>query len=507
MKPYLFLRLLGITVAGAIIAVCLWIYSPDYGSDKEFGQKLFPDVFDKINDTAVLSIEHDGKTLTFMRDPVGTWRTVEYSNYPADKERIRNSLLGLASLEKVEKKTAVADFYPEIRVEDSAPGAMSYLVTLLNADGEQILHLLVGKTVTGFNWDGQGHFVRVPGDPQAWLVRGALDVTGDFYSWTDTRLLPQVTKDSLNFVSILSLEDRRMIAFSRMNDHREWEAVDASDPYISKDDSYLKEMTDTLSSLEFLDVVPKPETLETTQPHLFVSMLTENKIQVSVFIYLINDEPHAYISAKETALSDDEAREEVKQINERHESWLYQIPSNVVFHLSPFLPLPPPKEEIKNVKTDVPAKEVATEKDKKAPTGKRKPKSSSVKQKEKASSAETQGKEKPATQGKTAKKNKAGKKKPVAVASEKKAADVKTENKPATQEKPADVKAEDKPAAQEKPTDVKTEDKPATQEKPAEVKAENKPATQEKPAEVKAEDKPATQGKPADVKAEDKPAA
>ena len=50
MKPYLFLRLLGITVAGAIIAVCLWIYSPDYGSDKEFGQKLFPDVFDRIND-------------------------------------------------------------------------------------------------------------------------------------------------------------------------------------------------------------------------------------------------------------------------------------------------------------------------------------------------------------------------------------------------------------------------------------------------------------------------
>lgn len=38
--------------------------------------------------------------MTFQRDGEGSWTLVEADGYPADRERIRNILIGLAGLEK-----------------------------------------------------------------------------------------------------------------------------------------------------------------------------------------------------------------------------------------------------------------------------------------------------------------------------------------------------------------------------------------------------------------------
>lgn len=435
MKPSAFLRLLAFTAVGVALAVCLWVYSPDYGSEKEFGQKLFPDLFDRINDAAVLRIGHGDRTLTFKRDPIGNWRIAEYANYPADKERIRNTLLGLATLEKIEKKTAVADYYPDIGVEDPGPAAGSHLVTLSDAAGAQIMSLLVGKTTSGFQWDGQGHFVRLPGDPQAWLTRASLDVTGDFAAWTDTRLLPRITQDRLSFVSVMAQNGNRSVSFVRTDPGDPLQPVAVSDPYILADATRSKEMAASFATQEFVNVRSKPEDLEKTKPYLVVMLITQDGLQVFEFVYIFDGRPYVYINAKAIKDAGERARDEAEKIDLRHSPWLYQVSPDSVLRLAPFMPLP----EKKN------GGEKAAEKPKTADAT--------------ATASEPEKAPAPAEQPKTAEKKP---EKKTAKAAEKK-------SKPATVKKPAakTVKAKKTGQAQKQPKKTEAKQPQKAEAKPA----------------------------------------
>ena len=65
MNPKSFYHLLFATAAAVIAAVALWIYSPSYSTDKAFGEKLAPDMLEKINDVAVCPLNTAEKQQTF----------------------------------------------------------------------------------------------------------------------------------------------------------------------------------------------------------------------------------------------------------------------------------------------------------------------------------------------------------------------------------------------------------------------------------------------------------
>ena len=129
MNPRSFYKLLIATALCLISAVTVWILTPKYSAGTFFGEPLLPGLMEKINEVEVISIEHTGKTLTFLKDSGGDWTLMEVNGYPADKERIRNALIGLAHLEKIEPKTALPEFYSDLQVEDnSSEKSKSYLL-------------------------------------------------------------------------------------------------------------------------------------------------------------------------------------------------------------------------------------------------------------------------------------------------------------------------------------------------------------------------------------------
>lgn len=100
MHPRSFYKLLAAAVIAFAAALSVWILTPEYSAGTFFGRPLIPGLMEKINDIEAVSIEHGGKTMTFQRDGEGSWTLVEADGYPADRERIRNILIGLAGLEK-----------------------------------------------------------------------------------------------------------------------------------------------------------------------------------------------------------------------------------------------------------------------------------------------------------------------------------------------------------------------------------------------------------------------
>lgn len=340
MDPRSFVKLLWVSLIFAVLAVIAWVRAPTYSAGVFFGEKLLPDFIPQVNDISVMSIEHGGQTVTFVRDALGNWTLMEAENYPADKERIRNTLIGISELEKVEPKTALEEFYADIGVEDaSLPDSGSYLVTLLDAEGKERLALLVGRSARGVRWDGTGHFVRFPADKQSWLVRGFLDVTGDARTWIDTRLFPQ-DFGPLSSLIIADGTKEREIIFSRRDEGKPLEAEYRSDDYFVKDPEFIAETEKVLKGLNFRDVARKPENLKESQPFLFVRAQTFSGVGMMLTFHLLGNKPFVEVTADAEKSAETSLRKAAVRLAARHEGWLYQVSPEDVSALFPFMALP-----------------------------------------------------------------------------------------------------------------------------------------------------------------------
>ena len=356
MHPRSFLRLSLVCLCCVVLAVVSWVMTPSYRTSSSFGQPLFPGLLEQVNDVAVMSVEHGGQTVTFVKDAQENWTLMEAEHYPADKERIRNTLIGIAGLQKIEPKTSLPEFYEDIRVEDnSAPDAKSYLVTLLDGEGNELIALLVGKSTRGVRWDGTGYFVRFPQESQSWLVRGSLDVTGDTRTWLVTRLLP-LKKGELASVSFLDETKKREIIFRRLKPQLPLQAEYMSDPYFVTTQEYISKAEEALMSLDFVDVAKRPEGLENYDPFLTTHLQTFDKMSVSLMFYLVDQRPFVAVSFDADEDASPSTRKEAARLDNRHSNWFYQIPNAKVNALLPFRPLPETRKK-SPVKEPVPVKQ------------------------------------------------------------------------------------------------------------------------------------------------------
>ena len=341
MSPAAFSRLCFATLAAVIAAAVLWVESPSYSVDKALGQKLAPDLLEKINDVAVMSVEHGGETTTFVKGTGGNWFLMEASGYIADKERIRNTLIGLANLEKIEPKTALPEYYPDIQVEDAGTDAQSYLVTLLDANGETLLNLLVGKSTSGIRWNGQGYYVRKPAEAQSWLVRGSADVTGGALTWMDTELSAFKESD-MDSVTIVDFAKKREATYKRADRFSKMQPVSASDNYFLKSAAFVDGMTKALSTMNFTAVERRPADWDKIDPYLSVMVETYDGLTQYFFIYLINEVPFAALSFRAADSASDTVKNYVAALQKGFAEWIYRIPAEKTAAVSPFYNKPAP---------------------------------------------------------------------------------------------------------------------------------------------------------------------
>lgn len=404
MRPSSFYKLLITCLFSLAVAIGVWVSTPDYSAGHFFGQPFFPGLLEKVNDIDVMSIEHEGTTMTFIRDSSGNWSLMEADSYPADKERIRNVLIGLANLEKIEPKTALAEFYPDLGVEDNTrAGSKSYLVTLMTVEGRQLLSLLAGRSTRGISWNGTGYFVRRPDEDQSWLVRGSMDITGDSRSWMNTRLLP-LARGRISSVTIVDGSKKREAIYKRVSPRTQLDATFLSDPYFLISEEYTGEMEKALTSFDFAEVSARPSDIGEESPFTSAFIETFDGLNIYIFFYLINDKPSAAISFSAAENASDEVKKEAERLEQQHSPWLYVMPGDKVSAVLPFLAAPEKKapEKAAPKKKAEPAKKAAAAKKilpikKIAPAKKSKP-AKKQKEPEKKTTAPVQSKPAPTEQ-------------------------------------------------------------------------------------------------------------
>ena len=171
---------------GAVLVAVLLLTRLDFSGDDALGALHAPGLADRLGELESLRVTRAGNEViaTIERSDRG-WGVAERGGHPVDFERFRGSLLALSEARRVERKTALTEFYPRIGVEDvSDPHAGGYLFELGYGGGRPDDRFILG------NRAGAGMiYIRTAGQEQSWMVSAELSLSDETRDWVDRDII------------------------------------------------------------------------------------------------------------------------------------------------------------------------------------------------------------------------------------------------------------------------------------------------------------------------------
>ena len=230
------------------------------------GGLLLPDLGEDLDRVTRVSVVGAGSApvATLERGEDGSWSVAEKDGYPADTEKVRQTLISLAEARIVEPKTANPDFYDRLGVEGvESEAAGGVAVTLTGA--EMPVNVIVGDT------EGTSQvYIRETDQAQSFLVDRNPEVGNETTDWLATE--------------ILTIPGARMARVTVTHPDGEVVSVSKADPEQSNFDledmppdrelqyaSVANVMGNVLSGLNLQDVEPRTETDEPVTVTEFVA--------------------------------------------------------------------------------------------------------------------------------------------------------------------------------------------------------------------------------------------
>lgn len=264
----------------ALVAIVVSFVSNDRTDIATSGEPFYPGLLDKVNDAQRIVVSTAGESLTIERDG-DEWSVAELDGYPARFENVRRLLLEVANLKKREPRTSNPELYSRIQVEDiSEEDAQSKEVRVYGPGGENWAALLVGSRRFGQGMSAQeSSFVRAVGDPQSWLVEGAVDVNTGRTSWIDTQLI-RFPANEVQRVEIAHRDGERVVINKPDPDQRNFDLETLPEGREVSSPTRPNELGGLLSSLRFDEVRPA-DSME-LPPNPNVTVTVEGKEGITI---------------------------------------------------------------------------------------------------------------------------------------------------------------------------------------------------------------------------------
>lgn len=154
-------------------------------------EPFFPELAQKLGTVREITIETKDRSLRVARNEQGQWVLPEKDGYPVRTAPLRETLLGLGELTKVQPATANAEWHKELRLKAPDEEGGATRITLKREDGGELVSLLVGEEADLPDISGlDSYYVRLPGEMQSWLARGTLSLRLDPAAWIVTDIVP-----------------------------------------------------------------------------------------------------------------------------------------------------------------------------------------------------------------------------------------------------------------------------------------------------------------------------
>jgi len=186
--------LLGLAALTLVVALAAMLVrdgpEPAPGEGPAPGEPLLPALAARVNEVAAVASVHAGTRVAVERRD-GRWVVTTRDGYPADAARVRDLILGLARLERLEPKSAREARWPQMGLGDpAAADARATEVTLRADDGAEIARVVIGdRRAAKGSAAEQELFVRRGDESRAWLAEGRLPVLRSVDAWLESEVL------------------------------------------------------------------------------------------------------------------------------------------------------------------------------------------------------------------------------------------------------------------------------------------------------------------------------
>jgi hypothetical protein len=314
-----FLILAAATVVAVLLAIVAAATGDRHVSRAIAGEKALPELASRLGDLAWVGLTR-GKTRADFAQVGGSWLVVEKGNYPAASGKLRQMLLALADLTLIEPKTRRPELFGRLDVDDPGNGKAT-LVAVQDRTGAKVAELIVGKRRSDRLGGGNdGVYLRRPGEDQAWLARGTLDLSGDLISWLDRRILdiPDVRIKSV----ALKGADGATLVIGRAAPEADFAVQNPPPDTKFKSAAVIGEPARVLDALDLDDVRPAAELVVPDTGVALAAFTTFEGLVVNLRLFEQDNANWVAIDAAGAG----PAEAESKQINDKLGRWIYAIP-------------------------------------------------------------------------------------------------------------------------------------------------------------------------------------
>jgi len=317
------------------------------------GERLFPQLMANINDTTEVVGVSKNETFTLTRRD-GHWVVKEKSDYPADANKVRQLIVGTAQFRRVEPKTRNPELYEKLSVEGiNKEAAKSVKISLKNTSGAALAEFLLGER----RWSRgdpslSEYYVRLPDDPQAWLVEGKIPDDKSPTNWLDDEIL-ELDSARVREVRVTHPDGDKVTVRHSKPSANDYQLLGLPEGAEVEFNYAVNSIGNTLTSLTLDNVKPAPEVRFKNGTGLSVELETFDGLRVQMQTMKDGEDNLAWFSAmfdsslihederanKETTESadkdakkksrlkaPDDVKKEAATLNARWKDWVYVVP-------------------------------------------------------------------------------------------------------------------------------------------------------------------------------------
>lgn len=352
---------LTVLAIAALIFIIATIFSESTDNDLSgAGSPFFQDLLAKANDVSTIKIQRNAGTLTLERNQE-MWKVKENNGYPADINKVRELVLGVGNLLKVEPKTRKPENYERIGLQDiTEKDSPAVHVTLYAGTENVVADIIVGNNKPSHADDSKmSYYVRSNNDPQTWLVDGKLPDKWEAKDWLDVNIF-EIDRSRIKQV-IVDHQDGEKVYIHRADSSVRDFTLDSLKPGEQLTAPFeVNNIATTFTKMTFDDVVSAKESGTEATPVYTAKLTTfdglvitfepykkgethlvkysanfdESAITLAAKTDSTNDNPETESSNSKSQpsappaqfLSAEEVKKEVAKYNAIWNGWMYQLP-------------------------------------------------------------------------------------------------------------------------------------------------------------------------------------
>lgn len=263
--------------------------------------------------------------VTIKRGESG-WVVVEKADFPAETKMVRQLLLQLGELRKVEAKTRDVARFDRLELRDlSIEGSLANRLVLLDGAGEPLMDVLFGKRRSSISGGAPMTYMRTTGDTQTWLVEGELDLRSGPVGWIDQSAVNVPRERMLE--ARFRRPDMKPIVIKRQKGKDKFKILDMPADRREKSRYVTKNVVGALDFLLFEDVRPASElTFDANLGR--AEFYTRDGLRVVVEFAedpRAKNRPWSRFKAEALDIAEDEVKAEAVKINTATATWAYRL--------------------------------------------------------------------------------------------------------------------------------------------------------------------------------------